>query len=104
MAAWSDEPLAEREFPDETDLAEEGHAAGAIVPCPACGVGIHDQAQQCPHCKTWITHRLEDWRNSGKWYVRGGLWLAKTLLWNWLFWIGLGVLGILAWVITAVTR
>lgn len=88
MAAWTDEPLADREFPNEEDLVDDDDVLGSIVPCPNCGRGIFEDAPQCPICHEWVTGR-SSWRSSPKWYVRGGLWAARALLINWLFWIGL---------------
>jgi hypothetical protein len=96
----SDKPLEEKEYPDEADLAEaedEDEGAVRLVKCPACGELIHDQTQQCPHCKEWVVLGGQTWRDSRKWYVRGGLYLTRTLLLNWLFWLALmAIAGIVA--------
>jgi hypothetical protein len=97
MAAWSDEPLDEREFPDEEDLQDdEDDILASIIPCPCCGSAMHEDSPQCPQCKEWITRPAGSWRSSGKWYVRGGKWASRTLLMNWLMWIALGLLAVLA--------
>ena len=96
MAAWTDEPLDEREFPDDEDLDDDNDVLGSIAPCPNCGRGVFDEAPKCPACGEWIVHR-SSWRTSRKWYVRGGSWAAKTLLLNWLFWIGLTAAGVVLW-------
>jgi len=96
----SDKPLEEKEYPDEADLAKAENAEdGAVLltKCPACGELIHEQTQQCPHCKEWIVPSGQSWRDSRKWYVRGGLYMIKTLLVNWLFWLALmAIAGIVA--------
>ncbi len=98
MSAWTDEPLDEREFPDDEDLIDaEDEAPGSITPCPHCGCGMYEDAPQCPKCRQWVSDATGQWRRSGKWYVRGGLWLTRTLLLNWLFWIGSTALAALAW-------
>lgn len=99
MAAWSDKPLEDREFPDDQDILddEEDNVLASLTPCPSCGRAVHEQTQQCPHCKQWILAGRGSWRDSRKWYVRGGLWMSRTLLWNWLFWIALSALGVLIW-------
>jgi len=100
-----DKPLEEREYPDQADLdepedEEEAEAVVQLVNCPACGELVYDQAQQCPHCKEWLVPPGRGWRQSRKWYVRSGLYLTKTILLNWLFWLALGAIaaisGILA--------
>lgn len=100
MFRRSDKPLEDKEYPDETDLAKAEDEEGAVVHltnCPACGELIHEQAQQCPHCKEWVVLSGQSWRDSRKWYVRGGLYLIKTLLVNWLFWLAMmAIAGIVA--------
>jgi hypothetical protein len=92
----SDKPLEEREYPDEADLSDEEdeeESAVRLSRCPACGELIYEQAQQCPYCKEWIVPRERSWRDSRKWYVRGGLYLTKTLLLNWFFWLALAAIA-----------
>jgi len=85
----SDEkPLEEKEFPDEADLCADDEED--IVPlsrCPVCGQLVYEETQQCPHCKEWIVGRRQVWRQSRKWYVRAGLYLTKTIVINWIFWL-----------------
>lgn len=95
----SDKPLEDREFPDTTDLADDDdeQLPPALRDCPACGDLFYDQAQQCPHCKEWIFPASQGWRSSRKWYVRGGLYLTKTLVLNWMLWL---VMAAIAAVVT----
>jgi len=99
----SEKPLEEREFPDEADLGdgpdEDDEVALSLVPCPACGEMVWDQVQQCPHCKQWICPDASSWRGSRKWYVRAGLYLTRVLLLNWLFWLALGAVGVVLWIL-----
>jgi len=85
MFGSRDKPLEEKEFPDEADLADADDDVVSLRRCPACDRLVYEQAQQCPYCKEWIGP--EDWRQSRKWYVRGGLYLTRTLLINWIFWL-----------------
>jgi len=96
MFGGRDKPLEEKEFPDEADLDGGDDAVISVEPCPACGELIYEQAQQCPHCKAWVVGTGQRWRTSRKWYVRGGLYLAKTLVLNWLFWLALAAIGAVA--------
>jgi hypothetical protein len=92
----SDKPLEEKEYPDDADVSDEEdeeESALRLSHCPACGELIYEQAQQCPHCKEWVVQPVQSWRLSRKWYVRGGLYLTKTLLLNWLFWLALAAIG-----------
>jgi hypothetical protein len=89
----SDRPLEEKEFPDEIDLAEgDEDSPLTLRHCPACDELVYDQTQQCPHCKEWIFLDSQDWRSSKKWYVRGGLYITKTLLLNWFFWLAVAAI------------
>ncbi len=86
----SDKPLEDREFPDEADLIEDDEDLPLTLRrCPSCDSLIYGQAQQCPHCKEWVFLDSQDWRSSRKWYVRGGLYVTKTLVLNWMFWLAI---------------
>lgn len=98
--AWADEPfddpLDEREYPqpEDLDVDEEELALASIAPCPSCGKMVHEDAEQCPHCRQWIVWRGDDLRAPSKAYMRFGLWFARTFLLNWVFWLVLTVLGV----------
>lgn len=88
MPCRADKPLEDREFPDETDLDGSGEDEPVLmVRCPACDGLVWDEAQQCPHCKEWLAGSAGSWRDSRKWYVRGGLYVVRTYLLNLLFWL-----------------
>jgi hypothetical protein len=100
VAVHQGKPLEPKEYPDEADveqLAEADEAPG-LARCPACGKSIFEGSPQCPHCREWIYAR-QDWRASRKWYIRGGLYLTRTLLANWIAWIVLAALAALAAVV-----
>ena len=95
MTRWSKEPLEDREHPDQEDLADDL----AVVPCPHCGAPIEEDVEKCPHCRQWILEDLHPWRPANPWPLRVGRWLAQTLLLNWLAWIVIGAMLLLAfWV------
>ena len=74
---WLDDGFEEldvREYPDEDDDGDEA----VTLPCPCCGAEIDEEAVRCPHCGSYITHS-------------SNLWSGRSL-----WWIVLGVLGILA--------
>lgn len=76
--SWCDDPgngLREEEFPDEPDGPDE---PSDTVACPDCGAEVYEDAVQCPRCGSYITHRTTPWSGRPLW------------------WIVLGVLGILA--------
>ena len=96
---FDEKPLEDREFPDEADVAEgDEDSSVRLVRCPRCRELIHELAPQCPHCREWIVADMSDWRRSRKWYVRGGLHLARTLLWNWLFWLAVAAMAAAAFI------
>ena len=101
MFAPHDKPLEEKEYPDEDDLGEEDDSPD-LDRCPACGELVYEGVAQCPYCRAWVVGG-GSWRQSRRWYVRGGLYLVKTLLVNWFVWVALGALGALA-VIVEVLR
>ncbi len=103
MQDWSDKPLDDREFPDDEDLEdgdEEEQILASLMPCPNCRRMIHEEAPQCPHCREWILGDTRDWRQSPKWYIRWGLYLTQVLLLNWLFWLAMGAVGAIVWVVS----
>ena len=90
-----DKPLEDKEFPDEADLIADDDERSPLTlrNCPSCGRLIYEQSQQCPHCKEWIFLDGQGWRSSRKWYVRGGLYVTKTLLLNWIFWLAIAAIA-----------
>lgn len=92
-----EKPLEEKEYPDEADLDEDENEGEVLLwQCPACGEPIFKDAPQCPHCKEWVVRQGQLWRQSRKWYVRAGLYLTKTFLINWVFWVMLAALAAVA--------
>jgi hypothetical protein len=87
-----------QDYDDEDELwdAEEGYddvdyydddGVGEVVACPSCGVEVYEDAEQCPSCGDYIVHTA----------VVGHAWKDRPL-----WWIALGLLGIVA-VITALS-
>lgn len=90
----SEKPLEEKEFPDESDLVDDDEQLPLpLRNCPSCGNLVYDQTQQCPNCKEWIFPDRQDWRSNRKWYVRGGLYVTKTLVLNWIFWLAIAAIA-----------
>ena len=86
----SHKPLEEKEYPDEADLAaEDDEQTLGLMACPQCGRLVYEEAAKCPYCGEWIVQPGGRWRQSRKWYVRGGLYLIKTILINWIFLLAL---------------
>ena len=92
----SDKPLEDREYLDESDLDE---SQTCLIPCPHCGAWVYEGAPQCPHCRHWLPPDCPDWRSSRRWYIRGGLWLARCVLHTWLLWLLLSLAGVIVWIL-----
>jgi len=100
MTAWANEPLDEREYPDESDLDGDDDVLADIIYCPHCGAVMHADSPKCPTCGMWVTRRTGGLRRSRKWYVRGGRWAATVLVCNWPVAVGLGLPTLLAlWIV-----
>ena len=78
---WYDEPGDEPEedqYPDDGDDDEQTET----VLCPRCGTELYEDADYCPNCQTYITVQPNAWSGRPFW------------------WILLGLLGVLAAVLT----
>jgi hypothetical protein len=73
-AYWDESPddLDDREYPDIEDDEE------MTIPCPKCGAEVFDDAEQCPACGSYLIHDTRVWSGKSIW------------------WIALGLLGIIA--------
>lgn len=47
-----DAELDDRELPDEADMDPDEDEE--TQPCPYCGKPVYEQAQVCPHCRSYI--------------------------------------------------
>jgi hypothetical protein len=72
---WDDDDDPDDQ-PDDDD--------SSVVTCPNCGVDVYEDAEQCPSCGEWIEHSTHPFAGRSLW------------------WIGLGVLGIVATIATLV--
>lgn len=75
--AWDDEiDDALDEYVDD----EEDSDADLLV-CPSCGKPVHEDTQQCPHCRDWITpvDSRSGWKN-WIWIIAAVLVVAGFLL------------------------
>lgn len=75
---WFDDPtesLDDHEFPDEQDFDDD---VAETLPCPECGAEILAETPRCPHCGSYVTFSTRPFQGRSWW------------------WIGLGILGIVA--------
>jgi hypothetical protein len=55
MAQTSDnDPIQDRELPDESDMDSPEEMESQTEPCPYCGRQIYDRNEWCPHCGKFI--------------------------------------------------
>jgi len=89
-----EKPLQPKEFPDEADIeSDEQDDLVGLTRCGACGELVYVDTPRCPHCGDWTVQIGQHWRQSGKWYVRAGLFLAKVVLINWIVPLILACIG-----------
>lgn len=70
---WFEEPgdeLRENEFPEEDAFDDD---FSETVPCPQCGAEVYEDAVQCSHCGTYITHHTSVWSGRPAWWILLGL-------------------------------
>ena len=78
MTDWDEEDWSEDDRPADDGTPE-------TVPCPACGAEVYEDAERCPACGDWITHR-----RTGAAAFTGPSGVRP------LWWVVLGVAGVLA--------
>lgn len=65
-----DEDVADEEWVED----EESDSVDDLLECPSCGQAVHEDTQQCPHCREWITP--VDRSDTGKKWI----WLVAAIL------------------------
>lgn len=75
-----DRPLEDWEYPDEDPVGEDDETV--LIDCPRCGAEIYEDAVQCPICGEYVTRGSQAWTGRPNW------------------WIALGLLGIIAVIVT----
>jgi predicted nucleic acid-binding Zn ribbon protein len=79
---WSDDrPLEDWEYPDEVTDDEDDEPTPTRA-CPMCGIDVYDDAVQCPLCGEYFTRTNRAWEGRPFW------------------WMVLGLLGIMAVILT----
>ena len=77
---WADEDLSDDEFPEWDDDDSDETA------CPECGAVIYDDSVQCPRCGAYITFDTNRFSDKPLW------------------WMALGLLGVIALVVVLLLR
>ena len=56
-----------------------------MIPCPYCGIDIHDESERCPHCERYISN--EDAPTVRKpWWIIVGVVLCLYVVYRWNVW------------------
>jgi hypothetical protein len=56
-----------------------------MIPCPNCGMDIHDESERCPHCERYISK--EDAPTDRKpWWIIVGVVLCLYVVYRWNVW------------------
>jgi len=41
--------------------------------CPACGYGVYEDVEKCPHCGEYVTLSVSIWQGKPLWWILLGL-------------------------------
>jgi hypothetical protein len=82
-SSWSDSQLEDFEYPDEPGQDDDFDDPDTI-PCPECGEDIYDDTPACPYCGHYVVFSASRWSGRSK------------------VWLGIGMVGILAVIVTLV--
>ncbi len=73
---WKDE-----EFDLDYDEIDEHDFERDLVPCPACGAKVFDDAPECPACGQYITHSTSPWADRPWWWIVLGAAGIVAVIW-----------------------
>jgi hypothetical protein len=78
------------EWDDDSDLSEDDDFADfgddePIIPCPYCGVDIHDETERCPHCGQYISKEDSPYVRK-PWWVIVGVVVCLYVVYRWNVW------------------
>ncbi len=71
-AYWDDAPddLDDREYPDADPWDED---SVETVICPECGTDVYEEADRCPVCGRYMTTETRFWSGKPIWWIALGL-------------------------------
>ena len=64
---------------DDEDDDDDGETC--VLPGPACGAEVYEDAERCPHCGEYIVRRLQNWEGRPWWWVVLGLLGIGAVIW-----------------------
>ena len=74
------ESLDDDEFPDPDDAAEGSNT----LLCPFCRVPVYEEAEQCPHCGTYITEEEAPAGRTKPWWIVAGTVACLAVVYLWI--------------------
>ena len=84
--SYDDDPdtgpdLSDRDLPDEADTDDSDADNAETIPCPHCRKPIYENAELCPHCKSYISN--EDAPRRYPWWLIAGVVVCLVLVLLW---------------------
>ena len=71
------------DWDEEWDEPEEDDDSPAeVLPCPACGIDVYEDADQCPACGEYIVHGSRVWEQKPWWWILLGLAGVVAVIWT----------------------
>jgi len=77
---WGDDSDSE-EDDDYPDFGDDE----AMIPCPNCGVDIHDESEQCPRCGRYLS-KEDAPANRKPWWIIVGVVVCLYVVYRWNVW------------------
>jgi predicted nucleic acid-binding Zn ribbon protein len=78
-----DDDWDDREDPDEADIDDHDHIPAETVPCPYCGKDVYENAELCPHCRSYISREDSRPPRRPKWLAIGAIVTVVVILVVW---------------------
>jgi hypothetical protein len=82
MSRWDD--VEEEEWDDDPDT-DEGNDGDDTIPCPYCRRDIHEDAQRCPYCGSYIS-REDSPPGRKPWWIILGVVACLYVVYRWIVW------------------
>jgi hypothetical protein len=85
MPRWADHD--EDDWDDEDDVEETDLDLDddETVPCPYCRRPVHEDAERCPHCETYISREDAPPARRPWWFILG-FFACLYVIYRWIVW------------------
>ena len=64
-----DDDFEDDDIDDDWEAPEPDDDELELLPCPACGKLIYEEADACPYCGEYVTHSTSAFAGKPIWYV-----------------------------------